>query len=62
MLRDRASIMAIVCSAVLSVLPAGRVHHHDAQPGGGLRVDVVGADAGPDDGLEPMVAFQGLRP
>ena len=35
-----------------------RVHHHDAQPGGGLRVDVVGADAGADDGLEPMIALQ----
>ena len=51
MLRDRASISAMVCSAVLSVLPVGRVHHHDAQPRGRVLVDVVGADAGPHDGL-----------
>ncbi len=37
-----------------------RVHHDDAEPGGGLRVDIVGADSGPHDRLEPLVAFERL--
>ena len=39
-----------------------RVHHDDAQPRGGVLVDVVGADAGPHDRLQPAVAFQRRRP
>ena len=38
-----------------------RVHHHDAQPRGGVFVDVVGADAGPHDRLELLIAVQRLR-
>ncbi len=36
------------------------VHHHDAQAGGGTGIDVVSADAGADDGLEAVIAFQGI--
>ena len=39
---------------------AGRVHHDDSQPGSGVFVDVVGADAGADDSAEPRVAFERL--
>jgi len=39
-------------------IAAGRVHDHDALPGGGLRVDVVDAHARPGDRLEPMVALE----
>jgi hypothetical protein len=34
----------------------GGVHHHDALPGGGVLVDVVGTDPGPDDRLESLIA------
>ncbi len=37
---------------------AGRVHDHDALPGGGLGVDVVDAHARPGDRLEPMVPLE----
>ena len=37
-----------------------RVHHHDAEPRGGGVVDVVGADAGPHDRLQPAVALERL--
>ena len=36
----------------------GGVHHDDAQPRGGFAIDVVGADAGANDRLEPMIAGQ----
>ena len=52
--------MAMVCSAVLSVLPAGVFITTMPSRVAARRVDVVGADAGPHDGLEPVVAFQGL--
>ena len=58
MLRDRASISAIVCSAVLSVLPPGVFITTMPQPRGGVLVDVVGADAGPHDRLQPPIAFE----
>ena len=61
MFRTRPYIRASVCSAVEIVLPAGRVHHHDALPGGGLRVDVVDAHASPGDRLEPVVALRATR-
>ena len=51
MLRDRASIMAIVCSAVLSVLPAGVFITTMPNRVAARVVDVVGADAGPHDRL-----------
>jgi hypothetical protein len=35
-----------------------RVHHHDAQARGRLLVDVVGADAGPGDRPQALVAFE----
>ena len=60
MLRDRASIMAIGVFGRAQRVAGRRVHDHDAQPGGRPRVDVVGADAGPHDGLEAMVSFQGV--
>jgi hypothetical protein len=36
----------------------GRVHHHDAARGGGGDVDVVDADAGAADDLEPRRGVQ----
>ena len=50
--RASASIMLMACSAVVTLLPAGRVHHHDALLGGGVDVDVVDADAGAADDPE----------
>ncbi len=38
----------------------GRVHDDDAQSRSGFFIDVVGADAGPDDRFEAMVACQGV--
>ena len=58
MLRDRASIRAIVCSAVLSVLPAGVFITTMPQRVAAVLVDVVGADAGPHDRLQPPIAFE----
>ena len=52
--------MAMVCSAVLMRVAGRRVHDDDAQPRGGPRIDIVGADAGPHDRFEPVVAFQGI--
>ena len=40
---------------------AGRVHDHDAPLRGGLDVDVVDADAGAPDDLQPGRRRQGLR-
>ena len=38
---------------------AGRgVHHDDPLPSGGRQVDVVDADAGPHDHLEPLLPFE----
>src|SRR3546814_5944563 len=39
----------------------GRVHHHDAAPGGGGNVDVVYADAGAADDLQPVGGSDDLR-
>ena len=36
------------------------VHHHDSKPRGRLFIDVVGADAGAGDRLQPPVSSQGL--
>ena len=38
----------------------GRVHDHDALPGGRILVDVVGAHPSPHDRLEPLVARERL--
>ena len=40
------------------MLPAGGVHYDDAGAGGGLLVDVVGADAGADDRLQAAIAVE----
>ena len=40
---------AIVCSAVVIVLPSGAFHHYDAANRRGVDVDVVNADTGTSD-------------
>ena len=61
MFRTRPYISASVCSAVEIVLPAGRVHHHDALPGGGGGVDIIDAHARAGDGLEAAIALRAIR-
>ena len=56
-LRDRAGEREQHADRVLGggdVVAAGRVHHHDAAPGGRVDVDVVDADAGAADDAQPL--------
>ena len=60
MFRDRASIRAMVCSAVEMVLPPGVFITTMPCRVAACGVDVVDADAGPGDGPQPRVALQGV--
>ena len=59
--RATANIIAIACSAVVMELPNGVFHHDDAACRGRRNVDIVDADAGPADHLQPPGAFEHRR-